>query len=175
MFMKKLSLLLLMAAFIVVGCNSKTEYKASSSPEGFNVSEADQKDLADAEKRMMTEIIKGGDYWKTEVDDDYITINADGVMADKKQTMEQIAIRNTSKTNPFAMVTETRTSDRKVRKYGDIAIITGKAAFMAGTNKLAEVYYTEIWRKKNGKWMFNGWQGTLTKDMQELMMKQPPK
>jgi hypothetical protein len=173
--MIKLSLLLFIATSIAVGCNSKTSFKASTSSEGFTVSEADQKDLRDAENRMMAEIIKGGDYWKTDVDDDYITINADGVMADKKQTMEQIAIRNTTKTNPFAMVTETRTSDRKVRKYGDIAIITGKAEFMGGANKLAEVYYTEIWRKKNDKWMFDGWQGTMTKDMQQMMMKQPPK
>jgi hypothetical protein len=173
--MRKQLLLLCTATAIIVGCNSKTEYKAVTSAEGFNVSEADQKDLADAEKKMMTEIINGGDYWKTDVDDDYITINADGVMADKKQTIEQIATRNTDKTNPFAMVTETRTSDRRVRKYGDISIINGKAEFMGGSRKLAEVYYTEIWRKKDGKWMFNGWQGTLTKEMQEMMMKQPPK
>ncbi len=29
---------------------------------------------------------------------------------------------------------------------------------------MAEVYHTEIWRKEKGKWMFNGWQGTLTKE-----------
>jgi hypothetical protein len=173
--MRKQLVLLFMAAASLVGCNSNPADKASTSSEGFNVSEADQKELAEAENRMMVEIIKGGDYWKSDVDDDYVTINADGAMADKKQTIEQIAIRNTSKSNPFAMVTDTRTSARKVRKYGNIAIINGKAEFMAGANKLAEIYYTEIWRKKDGKWMFNGWQGTLTKEMQEMMMKQPPK
>ncbi|MGZ3845995.1 MAG: nuclear transport factor 2 family protein [Flavisolibacter sp.] len=167
--------LLLIAAIIVIACNSKNVEKPPNSLEGFNISEADQKDLADAENKMFVQIIKGGDYWKTDVDDDYITINADGVMADKKETMEQIALRNNTKSNPFAMITETKTSDRKVRKYGDLAIITAKAEFMGGVNKLAEVYYTEIWRKKNGKWLFDGWQGTMTKEMQQMMMKQPPK
>jgi len=173
--MRKPFWLLLTATAIVFACNSKNTDTVSDSQQGFNVSEADQKGLADAEKRMMNEIVKGGDYWKTDVDDDYITINADGVMADKKLTIEQIAARNTSKSNPFALVTETRTSERKVRKYGNVAIITGKAEFMGGANKLAEVYYTEIWRKKDNKWMFDGWQGTMTKEMQQMMMKQPPK
>ena len=172
--MRKLPLLLIASA-ILMACNSKDSETASNSSEGFNVSEADQKDLADAEKKMFAEIIKGGDYWNTDVDDDYITINADGVMADKKETMAQNANRDTTKPNPFAMVTETKTSDRKVRKYGDVAVITGKAEFMGGANKLAEVFYTEIWRKKDSKWMFDGWQGTMTKDMQLMMMKQPPK
>ncbi|HEY6956883.1 MAG TPA: nuclear transport factor 2 family protein [Flavisolibacter sp.] len=172
--MRKLPLLL-MTVVIVFACNSKNSETTASSSEGFNVSASDQKDLADAEKKMFIEIIKGGDYWNTDVDDDYITINADGVMADKKETMTQNANRDTTKPNPFAMVTETKTSDRKVRKYGDLAIITGKAEFMGGTNKLAEVYYTEIWRKKNNKWLFDGWQGTMTKHMQQMMMKQPPK
>lgn len=170
--MRKISLLFVSTAMLVA-CSSKNSDSASS--EGFTVSETDQKELADAEKKMFVEIIKSQDYWKTDVDDDYITINADGVMADKKETMDINANRDTTKPNPFALVTETKTSQRKVRKYGDVAIINGKAEFMGATNKLAEVYYTEIWHRKNSKWMFDGWQGTMTKEMTETMMKQPPK
>jgi len=34
-----------------------------------------------------------------------------------------------------------------------------------------EVFHTEIWLKKNGEWMFDGWHGTYTKETQAAMMK----
>jgi hypothetical protein len=161
--MQKIILPLLLA-FIIAGCTSKTA--SESKPEGFNVSDADNKDLEAAEKKMFDEIIKFGDYWKTDIDDDYVTINADGAMQTKAECIADTAHRKI-----FAGVSSTRLSDRKVRKYGDIAIINGKAQFMAGDKMAVEVFYTEIWLKKDGKWMFNGWQGTMTKEMQQAMMK----
>jgi hypothetical protein len=158
-------LLSLLLVLILFSCTSKN--KTENLHEGFNVSEADQKELGNAEKKMFDEIIKYGDYWKTDISDDYITINADGIMANKAESLA-----DSSRKKMFSVVTATKLSDRKVRKYGNTAIITGKAQFMMGDKMAAEVFYTEIWLKKEGKWLFDGWQGTLTKEMQQAMMKQ---
>jgi len=56
--------------------------------------------------------------------------------------------------------------DRKIRVYGDVAIINGRSQYLMGDKVLAEVYHTEIWLKEKGKWMFDGWQGTYTKESQ---------
>lgn len=144
-------------------CNSRNDSTVS---EGFNISDADKQDLANAETKMFDENIKFDDYWKTDTDDDYVTINADGVMATKPQVMS-----SGDTMHRFAGLTATKLSERKVRRYGDAAIINGKEKFFVGDKEAAEVYYTEIWLKKNGKWLFNGWQGTMTKEIQQAMMK----
>jgi hypothetical protein len=159
---------LLVGTIVIASCNSKTS--PESKLEGFNVSEDDKKDLEAAEKKMFDEIIKFGDYWKTDVADDYVTINADGAMQTKAESLADTAHRKI-----FVGVSSTKLSDRKVRKYGDIAIINGKAEFMVADKMAAEIFYTEIWLKKDGKWMFNGWQGTITKEMQQAMMSNMPK
>jgi hypothetical protein len=165
--MRKLFFLQLLIISIV-SCNSKA--LSESKLEGFDVPDADKKDLEAAEKKMFDEIIKFGDYWKTDIEDDYVTINADGAMQTKAESLADTAHRNI-----FVGLSSTRLSERKVRKYGDIAIINGKAEFIVADKLAAGVFYTEIWLKKDGKWMFNGWQGTLTKDMQQAMMSNMPK
>ena len=99
-------------------------------------------------------------YWNDNVPNDYITINADGVM----QTKEQI-LADSSRKNLFAGVSY-KLFDRKIRLYGVVAIINGRSQFLMEDKILGEVYYTEIWIKEKGKWMFDGWQGTYTKGTQ---------
>jgi hypothetical protein len=125
------------------------------------VSAADIKELEAAETKMFDAVLKYDPvYWKDNVPDDYITINADGVM----QTKEQI-LADSARKNLFAGVSF-KLFDRKVRLYGDVAIINGRSQFLKEDKILGEVYYTEIWLKEKGKWMFDGWQGTYTKGTQ---------
>ena len=125
------------------------------------VSEADMKKLEAAEAKMFDAVLKyDAVYWSDNVPNDYITINADGVM----QTKEQI-LADTSRKNLFAGVTY-KLFDRKIRMYGDVAIINGRSQYLMGDKILGEVYHTEIWIKEKGKWMFDGWQGTYTKGTQ---------
>ena len=125
------------------------------------VSEADIKELEAAEEKMFDAILKYDPvYWKDYVPDDYITINADGVM----QTKEQI-LADSSRKKLFAGVTY-KLFDRKIRMYGEVAIINGRSQYLMGDKILGEVYHTEIWIKEKGKWMFDGWQGTYTKGTQ---------
>lgn len=148
---------------IFLSCNSK---KSETTSEGFNLSDTDKKELEAAETKMFNEIIKFGDYWKTDIADDYVTINADGVMQTKAESMADTAHRKI-----FTGLSSTKLSERKVRKYGDVAVINGKAQFLMGDKMAAEIFYTEIWLKKDGKWLFNGWQGTATKEMMQMMTK----
>ncbi len=120
-----------------------------------------QKELEVAENKMFNAMLAHDmAYWKNNVSDDYITINADGVM----QTKEE-AVADHARAKMFEGVTY-KILDRKIRLYGNVAIINGRSQYLMGDKLMAEVFHTEIWRKEKGKWMFNGWQGTLTKEIQ---------
>jgi hypothetical protein len=97
-------------------------------------------------------------YWKNNVSDDYVTINADGVMQTKEEAMADYARKKRFAGMSYKLF------DRKIRLYGNVAIINGRSQYIMGDKAMAEVFHTEIWRKEKGKWMFNGWQGTLTKE-----------
>lgn len=125
------------------------------------VSEADMKELETAETKMFDAILKYDPaYWRDYVSNDYITINADGVM----QTKDQI-LADSARKDLFSGVSY-KLFDRKVRLYGNVAIINGRSQYLMGDKILGEVYHTEIWIKEKGKWMFDGWQGTYTKGTQ---------
>ena len=127
----------------------------------MKVSEADLKELETAETKMFDAILKYDPaYWRDYVSGDYITINADGVM----QTKEEI-LADSARKKLFSGVS-VKLFDRKIRSYGNVAIINGRSQYLMGDKILGEVYHTEIWVKEKGKWIFDGWQGTYTKGTQ---------
>lgn len=120
-----------------------------------------QKELEAAENKMFNAMLKHDmSYWRNNVSADYVTINADGVIQTKKEAMEDHA-----KAKMFEGLTY-RILDRKVRLYGTVAIINGRSQYLMGDKLMAEALHTQIWKKEKGKWMFDGWQGTLTKESQ---------
>ena len=124
-----------------------------------NVSDPVAKELETAEAKMFDAVPKfDAGYWKNTVHADYITINADGVMQNK-----EAAFADSARKNMFVGVTS-KLFDKVIRHYGNVGIITGRAQFFMGERMIVEVFYTEIWLKENGKWLFDGWQGTMTKD-----------
>ena len=130
------------------------------------VSSSVQKELEAEEKKMFDAILRyDPEYWKNKVDGDYITINADGVMQTKAEIMADSARKNMFGGWTYKLF------DRKIRLYGNVAIITGRSQYLKDDVVYGEVYHTEIWLKKNGKWVFDGWQGTYTKETQAAMMK----
>jgi hypothetical protein len=131
-----------------------------------NVPVSVQKELEAEEKKMFDAILKyDPDYWKDKVGEGYITINADGVMQTKSEIMADMARKDL-----FAGWTY-KLFDRKIRLYGEVAIITGRSQYLKGDAVYGEVLHTEIWLKRNGTWIFDGWHGTYTKDTQAAMMK----
>ena len=84
---------------------------------------------------------------------DYITIDADGKLQSREETMAGFG---KFKGSTFAL------SGQTVRLYGHTAVITGRAVFHVKSILAADVYYTEIWTDRGNGWEFSGWQGTMT-------------
>ncbi len=117
------------------------------------------RELQDAESKMFEGILHhNADYFKDYVASDYITINADGIMADKEQTIAD------SSRFKFLSGFAWKLFDKKIRGYGDVGIITGRARIYMNDAYVAEFLYTAIFVKDHQKWMFTGWQGTMSKD-----------
>ena len=117
------------------------------------------KELEAAEAKMFEGIAKHDPtYFKNDVAEDYVSINADGVTQNKEQ---MIADSVRAKMMSDASV---KLFDKQIRVYGNTGIITGRAqAFVHGTY-VVEFLYTAIFVKRDNTWMFTGWQGTLSKD-----------
>jgi hypothetical protein len=123
------------------------------------VSASTSRELEEAESKMFVGILHhSADYFKDYVANDYITINADGIMADKEQTYAD--------SSRFKILSDFswKLSDKKIRAYGDVGIITGRAGIYMKDVFSAEYLYTAIFVKDHQKWMFTGWQGTMSKD-----------
>src|SRR6478752_6615166 len=110
------------------------------------VSASTIKELEEAETKMFNGILHhNGDYYKNYVASDYITINADGIMADKEQTFADSA------RSQFLSQFLVKLFDKKIRVYGDVGIITGRAqAFMKET-LAGEFLYTAIFVRDHNK------------------------
>jgi hypothetical protein len=101
---------------------------------------------------------KAKPYYKTDVADDFFTINADGVSADKAQSLADTARLKMVETGSLKIL------DRTIRVYGDVGITNGRAqAYWNGT-LVAEFLYTTVFVKRGGKWMYTSWQGTMSKN-----------
>jgi ketosteroid isomerase-like protein len=88
--------------------------------------------------------------------DDYVLINANGQVMDKKQTMDAI------KTGQVK-ITSNELSDLKVRVYGNVGVITGKSdtkGMISGTEVNGPVLFTRVYVKKNGRWQSVAFQQT---------------
>jgi hypothetical protein len=118
-------------------------------------------ELVAAETQMFAKITQQDPaYMKDLVAEDYFSINADGGTVDKSQLMAE---KDSSKQKVMAAATY-KLFDKQVRAYGNVGIITGRArAYMNGTY-IVEFLYTAIFVKQDNKWMFTGWQGTISKD-----------
>jgi len=150
--MKKFQALLVFSLFIALHSTSF----AQAQP----ITEKVRIELDEAEKKMFDGIMQADyNYWKNYVHPEYITINADGV----KQTRAE-AIADSAKYKQLFQNSTYKLLDRTVRVYGHVGIVTGKVQGYYGSQMVAEVYYTEIWTRENGTWLFTGWQGTPTKN-----------
>jgi hypothetical protein len=124
----------------------------------------DQKEVEAAEARMFQNMnfTHSKEYYKTDVSDDFFTINADGVWADKKESLADTARQKMVEMAKLKIV------DKKIRVYGDVGITNGRGKVYFNDQFVLEFLYTTIFVKKNGKWMYTGWQGTISKDSPKM-------
>lgn len=110
----------------------------------------------DSMEQIMFQATQNADMFGHLMGDDYITLNADGVMQNKAQTLEMV--RN----HPLPKADTILFGDRHQRLYGHLAIRTGRAKVYITGFLLADFIYTQTWIFRENRWQFIGWQGTMT-------------
>ena len=145
LFSKKVLVILILATIGIAPCAFSQDFAPSDSL---------AKVLVNKEAEMF-HVILTSDKAAAEkmIGQDYMTINADGVMENKTEMMKTFG--------KFKGATTTL-SDKRIRIYGNLAIITGAASFYIKSIMAAKVLYTETWVYRDHQWYFIGWQGTMT-------------
>jgi len=145
------SLPLFLLALLLVSVEAVSQSSASA---------AKIKAVEQAETKMFQNVkfSLAKEYFRTDVADDFFTINADGVWADKQQSLA-----DTARLKMFEMA-DIKVLDRKIRVYGNVGITNGRGQAFINNSLVAEFLYTTVFVKRKGKWMYTGWQGTMSKD-----------
>lgn len=118
------------------------------------------KEIEEAESKMFRNVnyshVK--EYYATDVADEFFSINADGTTRNKEQ-----GLADTARMKMFEMATY-KFFDREVRAYGNVGITNGRVQAFFNEQMVAEFLYTTVFVKRNGKWMYTSWQGTLSQN-----------
>ena len=118
-----------------------------------------QKELHAAVTTMFANVVRHDpSYFKNYVTSDFFSINADGVTADKTQTLAD------SLRGKMLAACTYKTFDENIRVYGTTGIVTGRTQAFMNDKMLVEFLHTAIFVKQNGRWMYAGWQGTISKN-----------
>lgn len=118
------------------------------------------KEVEAAEARMFKNMnfTHYKEYYKTDVADDFFTINADGVTADKALSFADTARMKMVEMGTLKLV------DKKIRVYDNVGITNGRGQVYIDNMLVIEFLYTTVFVKRNGKWMYTSWQGTISKE-----------
>lgn len=125
-----------------------------------NTSKTTEKELESVFKKMWNNVTltKADAYFKTDVSDDFYTINADGIVQNKKEYLAD------KKRQEMLEILDFKFFDQVIKVYDNVGIINGRIqAFSEGTY-VGEIFYTAIFVKENSVWKYKNWQGTWTKD-----------
>lgn len=158
--MKKLFL------FVVIGfsslpllfsCRDADKAKSDSAVDNTEIS---KKEVDSAFKRMWQNVTLTNlaAYMKTDVADDFYTIDADGIAVNMEQTLADTTRLKMLESLKFKFF------DQKIKVYDNVAIINGRVQAFADDKYAAEILYTAIFVKLNGVWKYKNWQGTWSKD-----------
>jgi ketosteroid isomerase-like protein len=77
--------------------------------------------------------------------DDFLNTNPDGSLLDRAGFLKQIA--------PKAGISNLACHDVNVRVMGEFAIIHARTTYTLPDNRQGSGRYTDIWAKRNGKWL----------------------
>jgi hypothetical protein len=125
------------------------------------ISASVEKEIEAAEAQMFAKMTQGDPvYMKDFVADDYFSINADGGTVDKAQVIAEIG----SGKQKMMAASTLKLFDKKIRAYGNVGIVNGRARAYMKDTYIVEFLYTAVFVKQNDKWMFVQWQGTISKD-----------
>jgi hypothetical protein len=140
-----------------VGCTNADKSEPASAA---NNSESLKKELDSAFKKMWQNVTltNFGSYLKTDVADDFFTIDADGIATNKEQLLaDTMRLR-------MLEILKFKFFDQQIKVYDNVGIINGRIQAFSDEKYIAELLYTAVFVKKNGTWLYKNWQGTWSKD-----------
>ena len=125
-----------------------------------NTSKTTEKELEFVFKKMWDNVTltNANEYFKTDVSDDFYTINADGIVQNKQQLLDD------KKRLEMLEMLDFKFFDQVIKVYDNVGIINGRIQAFSEGAYVGEVFYTAIFVKENGVWKYKNWQGTWTKD-----------
>jgi hypothetical protein len=149
---------LVFLSLVLISVLSSCNQNSASPPRTATDTATVKKEVAQAEEDMFNAIKNSDPHFWENVSDSYITINADGVMGNKEET-----IKDSVRRKMFIGI-DHKLFDHTIKVFGDVGICNGRAQFFMQNQMVAEIYYTAIFRKENGRWIYEGWQGTMTRN-----------
>ncbi|MDP2686028.1 MAG: hypothetical protein Q8O62_02335 [Aequorivita sp.] len=125
-----------------------------------NTSKTIEKELDSVFKKMWDNVTltNANDYFKTDVSTDFYTINADGIVQNKQQLLDD------KKRLEMLEMLDFKFFDQVIKVYDHVGIINGRIQAFSEGAYVGEIFYTAIFVKENGVWKYKNWQGTWTKD-----------
>ncbi|MEX0997347.1 MAG: nuclear transport factor 2 family protein [Flavobacteriaceae bacterium] len=125
-----------------------------------HTSESSQKELEIAFAKMWanTSFSNDYDYFKSEVSDNYLTINTEGISQTEEELIVEIDQLKLSEKATFEFF------DQKIRIYGDFGVVKGRSKAHFDGEYVAEFLYTALFVKENNEWKYAGWKGTYSKN-----------
>jgi hypothetical protein len=153
-----LTAIALFSLSLFAGCTNTDKSKAFAAEE--NNSKSLKKELDSAFKKMWQNVTltNFANYLKTDVADDFFTIDADGIATNKEQLLaDTMRLR-------LLEILKFKFFDQQIKVYDNVGIINGRIQAFSEGKYVAELLYTAVFVKKNGTWMYKNWQGTWSKD-----------
>jgi len=77
--------------------------------------------------------------------DDFLNINADGLLVDRAGFLTQIA-------KPITL-SNLEVRDVRIRIIGDVAIINARTAYTKPDGQAGSRRYTDVWSRQQGRWL----------------------
>ena len=147
----------LLSLLLMVCCTNTQKTKSESAVDNTEIY---KKDVDSAFKRMWENVTYTNlaNYMKTDVADEFFTIDADGIAANMEQTLADTSRLKMLESLKFKFF------DQNINVYDNVAIINGRVQAFANDKFAAEILYTAIFVKLNGVWKYKNWQGTWSKN-----------
>lgn len=148
----------LVSSFLLVNCTN-ADHSAPATTDDYDT-EVLTKELEVAFEKMFKNVTltNATEYFKTDVSDDFHTINADGIIQNKEELLQDTTRLKLLEILDFKFF------DQIIKVYHNVGIINGRLQAFSEDNYVGEVFYTAIFIKENDIWKYKNWQGTWTKD-----------
>jgi hypothetical protein len=85
--------------------------------------------------------------------DDFFSTNADGRVVNKVEWLDML------RSGRF-VVDRIAASDFKVRRFGPVAVVTGRSRYLRDGHRTWDVRHTQVWACIDGRWQLTTWHGT---------------